>query len=79
MLGWDIVLIQEVRSQELLRQAENERLIRQVMAGHGKSDSFHCRALTWLGRQLVAWGWRLQERYGAAVAPPMLRPAKSAR
>jgi len=78
MLGWDIVLIQEARRQEMLRQAENERLVQQARAGRAQGAGFYCRALTWLGRQLVAWGWRLQERYGAAVAPPLLRPAKSA-
>jgi hypothetical protein len=79
MLGWDIVLIQEARSQELLRQVERERLVRQARAGRAQSASLHCRALTWLGRQLVAWGWRLQERYGAAMTHSMLRPAREAR
>ncbi len=79
MLGWDTVLIQEARRQEMLRQAERERLVRQARAGRAQHAGFYCRALTWLGRQLVAWGWRLQERYGAAVATSMLRPAKVVR
>jgi hypothetical protein len=79
MFGWDIVLIQEARHQELLRQAERERLIRQALAGRKTSDSFYRRALTWLGRQLVAWGWRLQERYGAVGPASRLRPAKGVR
>lgn len=68
-------LIHQERYQELLREAERYRLVRQARAGREKRDSFHCRALTWLGRRLVAWGWRLQERYGAATATPALRVA----
>jgi hypothetical protein len=39
-----------------------------------KRDRFHCRLLTWMGRRLVSWGWRLQERYGAVAEPPSIQP-----
>jgi hypothetical protein len=71
MLGWDTVLIQEARSRGLLRQADRERLVRQALADQARSYSFYCRAL--------AWGWRLQERYGAAVAGSRLQPARGVR
>jgi hypothetical protein len=67
------------RYKDLLREAERYRLIRPALAGREKRDRFHCRALTWLGRRLVAWGWRLQERYSAAAAAPTLRPANRTR
>jgi len=64
---------------DLLREAERNRLVRQALAGRESRDRFHCRALTWLGRRLVAWGWRLQERYSAATAAPALRAANHSR
>jgi hypothetical protein len=35
--------------------------------------------LTWLGHQLVAWGWRLQQRYRAAVEVHPLQVANHVR
>ena len=60
------------RVQELLRQVEQRRLVRQALAGRVVPDRFHCRALAGLGRKLVAWGRRLERRYGSEPAlPPM--------
>jgi len=64
---------------DLLREAERNRLVRQALAGRESRDRFHCRALTWLGRRLVAWGCRLQERYSAAATAPALRAANHSR
>ena len=72
-------LIHQERYKDLLREAERYRLVRQALAGRERRDRFHCRALTWLGRRLVAWGWRLQERYSAAAAAPTLRPVNRTR
>ncbi|GAB4529334.1 MAG: hypothetical protein Kow0063_06330 [Anaerolineae bacterium] len=64
----DILMNQE-HTRELLRQAGEERLLRQLRAARNQGDGLHGRALIWLGRRLVAWGEGLQERYGApAVA-----------
>jgi hypothetical protein len=76
--GRDFLVYRE-RHKDLLREAERNRLIRQVQAGRESRDRFHCRALIWLGRQLVAWGWRLQERYSAAATAPALRAANHSR
>ncbi len=51
------------RYNELLREAEHERLVRQVLAGREKRDGFYPVALAWLGRRLVKWGESLQQRY----------------
>ena len=68
-------LVRQEQYKDLLREAERYRLVRQVLAGRERRYLFYYRALTWLGFRLVAWGWRLQERYGAATATPTLRAA----
>jgi len=68
-------LIYQERYKDLLREAERYRLVQQALAGRERRHPFYYRALTWLGCQLVAWGWHLQERYGAATATPALRAA----
>ena len=76
MFTWSNVLVHQERRRELLREADEERLARQALAGRGGRRRFYCRALIWLGRRLVAWGYRLQARYGvAATVPGALRVA----
>jgi hypothetical protein len=70
MLSYIDFLASKEHYKDLLQEAERYRLIRQVLAGRERGDHFHCRALTWLGRRLVAWGWRLQERYNAVAQCP---------
>jgi hypothetical protein len=67
MLNWSHVAAQQERYQDLRDEAEQDGLFEQVRAGHAMRDRFHRQALTWLGDRLVAWGWRLQERYGASA------------
>jgi len=64
MLNWKDVWAQQERYKDALREAESDRLARQALAGREMDHRFYCQALTWLGGRLVAWGWRLQERYG---------------
>nr|MBC7244732.1 hypothetical protein [Chloroflexota bacterium] len=66
MLSWKDVLVQQERYKDALREAEKERLVRQALVRLAMDRHFHWRALTWLGSQLVAWGYRLQQRYGTA-------------
>ena len=68
MLSWSDIIAHQERYADLLREAERERLVRQVLAGREGRDRFYCRGLTWLGRNLVTWGCRLQARYSAATA-----------
>lgn len=67
MQGWSGVLAQQERYEDLLREAERNRLARHELVLKERSSRRHCRAIAWLGRALVAWGWRLQERYGTGL------------
>ena len=64
MLGWRDVLAHLEHYKDLQREAEEERRIRRLLAGRERRDRFQSRVLTGLGCRLVAWGCRLQERYG---------------
>ena len=75
MLGWRGILAHQERYKDRLREAERDRLVLHELALRRKRDRFHRRAMTWLGRGLVAWGWRLQERYGTMVEAPHLQRA----
>ena len=70
MFNWYDVVVHQERNKDLLREAEHYRLVRQALAGRERRERFHCKVLSWLGRRLVAWGVRLQERYGAVAAAP---------
>ncbi len=80
-------LVRREHYKDLLRQAKRARLVRQrypepvegMQAGQERRNHFSCRALTWLGRRLVVWGWRLQKRYGAATTAPAFRAANRTR
>ncbi len=72
MFSWTDVQAQQERYKDIRREAERYRLVQQVLAGRERGNHFHYRALTWLGRRLIAWGRRLQERYGARAATPTL-------
>ena len=50
------------RYKELLREAEQERLIKRALAGREKRDGFYRAALDWLGCRLVEWGESLRQR-----------------
>jgi hypothetical protein len=73
MLSWKDILARQEHYNDLLGEAEKERLVRQALAGRARRVRLYCRALTWLGLRLVAWGCYLQKRYGAAVEAPALR------
>ncbi len=68
MFDWNLVIAARERHKELLGEAERHRIVRQALAERGTRDRAWVRALAWLGQRLVAWGQRLQERYGAAAA-----------
>ena|GEM_PF-977222 len=70
MLTWSDLLVQKECRKDLLREVEQYRLVQQALSGRKKYRRFYCRALIWLGHRLVAWGYRLQERYSAATPLP---------
>ena len=63
-----ILMIQKEYSRELLRQAEQERFLRQILKSRHQNNRWHGQALSWLGGRMVAWGHGLQKRYGARAA-----------
>ena len=75
MISWNDYLVKQERYQDLLREAERQRLVRRVLAGRQRRQRAHCRAMNWLGRRMVAWGQRLQEHYGATATAPALQAA----
>jgi hypothetical protein len=64
------IVVRQERYQNFLLEAEQYRLARQVASGREKRHLFHGRALTWLGRHLIAWGCSLEKRYGASLESP---------
>ena len=68
MLGHKDLLMQQLYREESMRQAEKERLLRQILVENSSGNRRHHRALRWLGGRLVDWGQGLQKRYGAPVA-----------
>ncbi len=68
MLSDKDILMQRERYKDLLRDAEHDRLVRQVHTQSHSRDKLHSRTLDWLGRQLVIWGMSLQEHYGSMTA-----------
>lgn len=70
-------LVARERYKDLLREAERDRLVRQALTGRERRHRFYCGALTWLGRRLIACGWRLQERYGSCSRRSYVSGCKS--
>lgn len=60
---------------ELLREVQQDRLAKRALAGGEARSPLRGRALDWLGRRMVLWGSRLQQRYGGTVVAPMPRAA----
>jgi len=79
LFNWHDVMAHRERCKDLQRDVESYRLTRLTLAGREKRDRFHCRVLIWLGRRMVAWGRRLQERYGTLVEAPAWQAANNSR
>jgi hypothetical protein len=76
MYDWRLVNMTQEHCNDLLREAEQERLAKEALQGQSSRGSLYCRALLLLGIWLAALGARLQEEYGAARAVPGLRAAR---
>jgi hypothetical protein len=66
MCGSHVFGLARQRHRDLLIVAKSARLIRRTAHQHRSYHRCYERTLAWLGRWLVKWGWRLQERYGIA-------------
>jgi len=67
MCNWLDIVAQRERYDDLVREVEHDRLVRQLLARHETGERFYHRRLAWLGRVLIAMGRHLQERYGGAT------------
>jgi hypothetical protein len=63
------------RANELLREAQETRLVKEALAGQKARSPLRRRVLGWLGRWMVVCGWHLQQRYGPAPMAQMSRAA----
>jgi hypothetical protein len=64
MLNLNDLAISQEQYKDLIRAQNQRRLARQAMAQQKHSMANHQRLLDWLGRCMIAWGWRLRARYG---------------
>jgi hypothetical protein len=70
MQSWNEVRARQERHKDALRLAEKDRLVLHELAlteRTGSGQRFHRRAMTWLGRGLVASGRRMLECFGPSV------------
>lgn len=67
MLSYQDLMMHQAHYQELRREAEKERLLQQAPAKSLRANRVCCRALSRLGGQLIAWGHKLQARYGTTT------------
>ena len=59
------IIESKMRRDEMMRVAERERRVRQLLGKSGHRRQRSGRALRWVGKQLTNSGTYLQERYGA--------------
>ncbi len=51
----------QARQEELLREAEHERLLRAARLQQSRQRHFHRRWANWLGVHMVRWGQKLED------------------
>jgi hypothetical protein len=71
---WSDVLAQQEHCEDIRREVARHRIAQQTSEGLERHH-LHCRALSWLGRRMVALGQRMQGRYGAAPTAPACQAA----
>ena len=68
MLRYTDFLAYQEHYKDLLREVEQERLIRAAGLRHSGNWRLHRKVADWIGAQMARWGWKLQ-RYGTAPPP----------
>ena len=68
MMNWSHIAAQQERYDDLLHEAERERLFHRASTDRKRLARLYAQILVWLGHRLVDWGWRLQARRGAVAA-----------
>jgi len=60
MLSYIDLLVRQEQYKDLLREAEQERLIRDAGLWHSDNWRLHRKVADWIGDQMVRWGCKLQ-------------------
>ena len=68
MTTWMDYIVKQEQHRDLLRAAEQERLVGAALAGRPKRTRVFGLPLVWLGHRLIVWGRRLQAHPGAREA-----------
>jgi len=68
--------LMRIRHEEILSQAENNRLVAQAKRRSPSRRPYSGRALTWLGNRLIKWGEYLQLRFGDAKKISQSQPVE---
>lgn len=66
MIRWSDIWAQQEHVNDLLREVERDQFARQLLPKRARRERLYDRVLAALGRALVAWGCRLQERAATA-------------
>ncbi len=64
-LDWKFERINRARLEDLRREAQQERLANEAVAGRERQQGVFLRVMIWLGQGLAAWGQRRQQRRAA--------------
>jgi hypothetical protein len=65
MMKWTDVMVAKLRYQEIVKEAEEMRLLQKAMRSQNSHRQLHHHILTWLGKRMVAWGLSLQEHHAS--------------
>lgn len=60
-MNWHDYYLAHQQHDDRLRLAQHLRLVNSLT--HTPTNAFYAPALAYLGRWLIAWGWRLRARY----------------
>jgi len=77
MYDWRLVNMAQEHCNDLLREAEQERLVKLALQGRGSRGNLYNRVLLGLGRRLAALEPHLHPKHGGVVERPVLGSARS--
>lgn len=72
-------LVQKEKYQDLIRAAEQDRLLQVVKQQNTNHGGLHRNLAGWIGLQMVKWGSRLQQYSSVSTAQANIYPIKSHR
>ena len=70
MLSYRDFLVRQEHYKDLLQEAEHERLIQAAGLRQPGNWRLHRKFASWIGSQMVTWGWKLQS-YGTNATTPL--------